>query len=170
MSLLSLRRPPVSPFAVAVITAGLALAACAKPEPPTVKPVSLRATAVTPERITLAVELDVHNPNSFPLSVQSVAGMLTLDNGTALGAASAEPRTSLPSQASTPMTVKLEVPWQNLAALAPFALAGTEVPYRFNGTAKLGGEKLNTDVAFVLDGKLTPAQVVELGMRGLGGG
>lgn len=129
----------------------------------------MRATAVSPERLSLAVELDVHNPNSFPLAVQSVTGMLTLDNGTALGAASAEPGKALASQASTAVTLNLEVPWQNLAALAPFALAGTDVPYRFNGTAKLGGERLNTDIAFALDGKLTRAQVIELGLRGLGG-
>lgn len=160
---------PLRSLAVPLFAAGLVFGGCAKPEPPTVKPVSMRATAVSPGRLTLAVELDVHNPNSFPLAVQKVTGMLSLDNGVALGTASAEPRTALPSQASTPVTLNLEVPWQNLAALAPFALSGSDVPYRFDGTATLGGEKLNTDVAFKLDGKLTRAQVIELGLRGLGG-
>jgi LEA14-like dessication related protein len=159
---------PLRSLAVPLFAAGLAFG-CAKPQPPTVKPVSIRATAVSPERLKLAVELDVHNPNSFPLAVQNVTGILSLDNGATLGAASAEPRTTLPSQASTAVTLDLEVPWQNLAALAPFALAGTDVPYRFDGTAKLGGERLNTDVSFKLDGKLTRAQVIELGLRGLGG-
>jgi LEA14-like dessication related protein len=159
---------PLRSLAVPLFAAGLAFG-CARPQPPTVKPVSMRATAVSPARLALAVELDVHNPNPFPLAVQSVTGVLSLDNGAALGAASAEPRTALPSQASTAVTLNLEVPWQNLAALAPFALAGTDAPYRFDGTAKLGGERLNTDVAFKLDGKLTRAQVIELGLRGLGG-
>lgn len=160
---------PLRPLAVPLfVVAGLALGGCAKPAPPTVKPVSMRATSVSPERLQLAVELDVHNPNSFPLAVQSVTGLLSLDNGATLGAASAEPRTALPAQANTAVTLNLDVPWQNLTALAPFALSGTDVPYRFNGTARLGGDRLNTDVAFTLDGKLTRGQVIELGLRGLG--
>ncbi len=147
----------------------LALAGCSKPEPPTVQPRSVRATTVGPDRITLAVELDVHNPNAFALAVESVRGVLALDGGAELGTAHAEPRTPLPARASSVVTLNLDVPWQNLPALAPYALSGADVPYRFRGTAKLGGERLNVDVPFVVEGKLTRVQVIELGLRGLGG-
>jgi LEA14-like dessication related protein len=149
--------------------ATLALVACSKPEPPTVRPLSVRTTAITPERLTLGVELDVYNPNSFALAVRNVNGVLELLDGAALGTAHAEPQTPLPAQASSVVNLQLDVPWQNMAVLTPFALSGADVPYRFRGTAKMGGERLNTDASFALEGKLTRAQVIELGMRGLGG-
>ena len=131
------------------------------------EPLSIRAEAVTPERITLAVALRVHNPNSFALSVQDVTGRLALGDGAALGAGSSKPRVELPAEANTQVALTLELPWQNLSALAPYALSGVEVPYRFDGTARLGGKQLNTEVPFALEGKLTRAQVLQLGLRGL---
>jgi LEA14-like dessication related protein len=158
------RRWFTSPLALAA----LALAGCSKPEPPTVRPVSVRTTAVSPARLTLGVELDVYNPNSFALAVSNVSGVLELLDGAPLGTAQAAPQVPLPAQASSLVKLQLDVPWQNLAALTPFALSGADVPYRFRGTARMGGERLNADVAFVLEDKLTRNQVVELGLRGLG--
>lgn len=155
-------------LALCLAATAVVLAGCSKPEPPTVTPRSIRAASLGPARITLAIELDVHNPNAFALSVQTVSGVLALEGGATLGTARAEPSTALPAEASTRVTLNLDVPWQNLPALAPFALSGADVPYQFRGVASVGGERLNTDVPFVLQGTLTRAQLLELGLRGLG--
>lgn len=164
MPLLSRRSLPGS-----LLFLGLVLGSCSKPVPPTVRPVAVRAVAIGPERVTLDVELDVNNPNDVELSVQRVNGVFELQSGIALGTAQAEPRVPLPANASSVVSMKLDVPWQNLPVLAPFALSGADVPYRFRGTATMGGKRLNTDVPFVVEGRLTQAEVLKLGLRGFGG-
>jgi hypothetical protein len=72
---------------------------------------------VSPERLQLAVELDVHNPNSFPLAVQSVTGLLSLDNGATLGAASAEPFFEL-AKGANKRCVELSVKFQHTSPAA----------------------------------------------------
>jgi len=111
-----------------------ALIACSKPEPPTVTPQSARVTRVDPLGLTLAVTVEVHNPNSFPLVVQSVDGTLALATGTPLGSGRAALQSSIPANGSSSVAGELGIPWANLAALAPYALSPADVPYSFRGT------------------------------------
>jgi len=43
------------------------------------------------------------------------------------------------------------------------------VPYAFRGVAAIGGESLSIDVPFTIKGELTREQVLQAGLRGLGG-
>jgi len=155
-------------FGGVLLAVALALAACSKPEPPTIVPRSVRVSSVGPAGLTLAVELDVTNPNSFALSVHSVDGTLTLGDGVELGRAHAAPEAPIPAKGSALVPSELTVNLNNLAALAPFALLEQPVPYKFRGQAQIGGERLNVGVPFELAGELTRAQVIQLGLRGLG--
>lgn len=152
-----------------VLLAGvLALAACSKPEPPTVIPRSVRVSSVGPTALTLALELDVTNPNSFPLSAHAVDGVLTLGDGVELGRAHAAPEAAIPAKESARVPSELTVNFNNLAVLAPLALSEQPVPYKFKGQALIGGERLNVGVPFELGGELTRAQLLQIGLRGLG--
>jgi LEA14-like dessication related protein len=153
---------------LALLILALTVAACSRPVPPTVTPREVRVTRVDPTRLVLSVVLDVNNPNSFSIVAQAVDGTLELENGTLLGRARVPVQTSIPAKASSQVTSELSVPWANLPALAPFALSGTDVRFRFRGTATIGGENLNVGVPFELAGLLNRAQVLELGLRGLG--
>jgi LEA14-like dessication related protein len=155
-------------FGGALLAAALALTACSKPEPPTVVPRSVRVSSVGPAGLTLALELDVTNPNSFALSAHSVDGALTLGNGIELGRAHAAPEAAIPAKGTALVPSELTVNLSNLSALAPFALSDQPVPYKFSGQAQIGGERLNVGVPFELAGELTRAQVIQLGLRGLG--
>ncbi len=149
----------------------LALAtACSKPKPPTITPKSAQVLAVSPSGVQLAVSFDVANPNGFPLIVHSVDGSFALGagEGSELGKAHAVPSASIPAEGSSTVTSELSVSWTNLSALTPFLLSPAAVPYRFVGTAQLGGESLNVSVPFTLNGELSRAQLLSVGLAGLG--
>jgi hypothetical protein len=160
-------RPPAW---TSLLIAALVLAtACAKPKPPTISPKSAQVLAVSPTGVTLAVAFDVANPNRFPLIVHSVDGLFSLGSGAGveLGKAHAEPASNIPAQGTSTVTSQIAVGWTNLAALTPFMLSPAAVPYRFDGTATLGGESLNLNLPFTLTGELTRAQLINAGLSGL---
>lgn len=146
----------------------LCLLACSKPEPPKITPHSARVTSLTPLAIGLSLELDVENKNPYPLVVQEVSGVLKLA-GLEVGRARSEPKGNVPARATTRLPAELSVPWTGLAALGPLAASGKPVPYAFEGTAKVGGQKLNLDLPFTVTGEITQKQLVQAGLRGLGG-
>jgi LEA14-like dessication related protein len=157
-------------FAKVLLLWCLSLAGCSKPQPPQVTARSARVTATAPTGVELAVELDVHNPNAFPLLVESVEGTLSVAGGAEIGRGTARPGTDIPAQGSAPVTSHLTVPWSNLTALAPYALSGAPVPYTFEGRARVGGKRLNVEVPFTLRGELSRQQLLQIGLQGLGPG
>jgi len=145
----------------------LALAAgCSKPKPPTLTPRSIQVSALKPDGVQLALVLAAHNPNRFPLVVNGVDGGFELQDGTPLGTARSADSFSIPSEGDQDLNATLDVRFNGLSALAPYALAAKAVPYRVRGNARVGGESLNVDVPFTIEGVLSPEQVVAAGLRG----
>ena len=147
----------------------VALAACSRPKPPTIAPKSATVVAVSPVGVQLAVTFDVTNPNGFPLLARAVDGRFVLGSGSGveLGKAHTVLASSIPAESTSSVTSQLVVSWTSLAALAPFMLSPAPVPYRFDGTASVGGERLNADVPFTVTGELTRAQLIDTGLAGL---
>jgi len=153
-----------------VVFAALTAAfACQRPQPPSITPKSAQVVSAGGTGVTLAVTLEVTNPNRFPLIVHAVDGRFLLGPGTGveLGKAHAEPASNIPAQGTSSVTAELAVGWTDLAALTPFLLSPAAVPYRFDGTATLGGETLNVNLPFTLTGELTRAQLISAGLSGL---
>lgn len=146
----------------------LGLVACQKPEPPKVTPRVARVTGVGPGSLELSVDLDVENPNPFPLIARTVTGKLATASGVEIGSGRAEPNGSIPAKGSALVPSQLSVRFSNLAGLAPLALSGQPVPYVFSGIATIGGERLNVEVPFSVKGELTRDQLLGAGLRGLG--
>jgi LEA14-like dessication related protein len=139
---------------------------CSKPKPPSLEPRSAQVSAIKPDGVQLALVLAAHNPNGFPIVASSVTASFELQDGTALGSAqSAEPFT-IPAGGDREIKALLDVRVSRMSALAPYALAAKAVPYRIRGTARMGGEHLNVDVPFSIDGQLTPEQVIAAGLNG----
>lgn len=153
---------------IASTVAATLLASCARPKPPTITPHSAEVTSVTPAGLGIKAELDVYNPNDFALSVRSVTGTLSL-GGVEVGKSTMPSGAALAASSTTRVPANLDVGWSNLAALVPIAASGQPVAYAFDGTATVGGERLNVDVPFRLQGQLTNAQLVQAAMRGLPG-
>ena len=152
-----------------LIAAALTAVACNKPLPPTITPKSARVLAVGPTGVQLAVAFDVTNPNGFPLLVRAVDGRLALGagNGAELGTEHADLASGIPAASTTTVTSEIAVTWTNLAALTPFALSAAPVPYRFDGTATVGGDRLNVSLPFTLTGELSRAELLNAGLSGL---
>jgi LEA14-like dessication related protein len=142
------------------------LLGCSKPKPPTLTPRSAQVASVSPSGVELNVELFAQNPNGFPLVGSQVQSTFELRDGTALGTATSSDRFSIPAEGEATVLARLQVRFSSLTALAPYALAAQAVPYRLRGSARLGGEDLNVEVPFQIDGELTPAQVVAADLRG----
>jgi LEA14-like dessication related protein len=150
------------------VLSALGAGGCAKPQPPTITPLSARVNSVGPAGIGLVVELLVQNPNSFPLSAHTVDGTLELGQGVELGRAHAQPEHAIAAKESSVVNADLSVAFTNLGALAPFLLSTAPVPYKFRGAAAIGGDRLNVSIPFEIHGELTRAQVLQVGLRGLG--
>jgi LEA14-like dessication related protein len=153
-------------FASALALA-LPLAGCSKPEPPRLTPQSVEVTSVSPTTVGLRLKLDAYNPNSFGLSVRSLSARVTLDEHIDLGTAEVPTGVSLAAKAHSPVVADLQLPWRNAADVAKIATNRPSVPYRVDGTARVGGERLNVDLPFQLNGVLTREQALLAGLRGI---
>jgi LEA14-like dessication related protein len=149
-----------------VLAALLTAVACSKPKPVQLTPQSVQLASVGPDGVGVSLLLNVHNPNGFPIIVQSVSALFELQDGSELGRGSSTKAFTIPSEGDTQLPAELSMRWTNLGALTPYALAGKALPYRLSGTARLGGESLNLDVPFSISGQLTPQQVLAAGLRG----
>ena len=60
----------------------LLAAACSKPKPPELTPRSVQVSALRPDGVELALQLDAKNPNAFPIVANAVSGSFELQDGT----------------------------------------------------------------------------------------
>jgi LEA14-like dessication related protein len=126
----------------------------------------VRVTSVGPAGIDLDVELQVYNPNSFPLAAENVAGTLYGAQSLKLGEGRSNPRDAIPAEGGGSVSAQLHVPWENLGAIAPL-LVSERVPIEFRGDVTFGGDSLHLTLPFTLTGDLTRAQLLQAGLRGL---
>jgi LEA14-like dessication related protein len=148
-----------------LVCAALA-SACARPQPPSVVPHVVRVSAVTPTGLDFDVQLQVHNPNSFPLAAEAVNGTLYGARAQKLGQGSSRPGESIPAGSTRLVASQVHIGWENLMVVAPL-LAAEHIPYEFRGDVTLGGESINVTLPFTLSGELTRTQLLEAGWRGL---
>jgi LEA14-like dessication related protein len=139
---------------------------CSKPKPVAITPQSAQLGSIGPDGVGLSLVLNVHNPNSFPIMASAVNAVVELQDGQELGRGSSLPAFTIPSQGDASLPAQVDLRWTNLALVTPFALAAKPLPYRVRGSARIGGESLNVELPFTIDGQLTPEQVVQAGLRG----
>lgn len=149
-------------------TASLLFASACSPEPPRITPHSIQVQSISPAALVLVLELDVENPNRFPLVVREVSGKVSVGSGVEVGNARSELNGSVPARGTQRVPANVTVSWTNLGALLPLATGDKPVPYSFEGKAAVGGERLNVDVPFTVKGELTREQILAAGLRGFG--
>jgi LEA14-like dessication related protein len=143
-----------------VLAAALGLAACTKPEPPTVKPISGRVTTVSPAGLDVEAKLEATNPNDFDILVKSYTATVKLDRRIEIGSMSSSQPITLPASKKKVIDVPISVKWNDVVALAPLALANRDVPWEAEGTVKVKAESLEVDLPFKVNGTLTHQQIV----------
>ncbi|MEZ4220216.1 MAG: LEA type 2 family protein [Polyangiaceae bacterium] len=154
-----MRFPLLLAFTVAATTS------CSKPKPPKITPHAAKIVSVSATGLKLGCELDVENPNSFPIVVRRVNGKLLVGSGVEIGTAEVKGTTRVGGGKTERVPSEFDVAWTNLGALA--ALGSTpKMPYTFEGLANVGTDDWNLDIPFRLKGELTRAQLVAAGLRG----
>lgn len=160
-----MRALPVWVVSAAVISQS----ACASPQPPVVVPQSISVVGVNGVGLSLAVVLNVRNPNSFPLVAHKVEGDLLVGmSDQKLGTGQAMPQQAIPAKGATAMDVQVQIAWRDITVLGGL-MAMPSVPYSFKGKVTLGGESLNITLPFELRGQLTREQLIAAGLKGLPG-
>jgi LEA14-like dessication related protein len=149
------------------VLALLAIAACAKPKPPQLTPKEAKVTAVDLAGFDMRVKMEAFNPNGYDLSVRSVVGHVVVDGTQDLGTVTASQPINLPANARTLIEVPLTMKWKGAVNLATLAASKRPVPYVVDGTATVGGESLNVDIPFKLQGVITPEQLQQAGLKSL---
>lgn len=152
---------------LAIAALVLVSAGCKKPEPPHITPKEAKVTMVGPAGVTMEVKVEAMNPNSYALTAQSITAHARLDGKYDLGTVTVPQAIALPAEKPTEITASMTMPWADVQTLA--GLMGTQrpVPYSVEGTAKIGGEKLNVDVPFAVTGTITRDQIIGAAARGL---
>jgi LEA14-like dessication related protein len=154
-------------FALLVASLGASVAGCTKPKPPQLTPQQVAVTAVDVAGFDMRVTMDAFNPNSFAISVRSVVAHVVVDGTQDLGTVTASQPIALPPNAHTLVDVPMTVKWKGIGGLATIAQARKPVPYTVDGTATIGGESLNVDLPFKLQGQITPEQVQQAAKKSL---
>src|SRR5690349_14650303 len=102
------------------------------PTAPVFTPQSAEIVSITAARLGLRLKFLARNPNCYTLTAQSISARVSLA-GLDMGTTRVPDGVSLPSDRDTPISVDLQVPWNNLPGLVAAVALNPEVPYRING-------------------------------------
>jgi LEA14-like dessication related protein len=142
---------------------------CSKPVPPTLTPKEAKITSVDLLGIDLRVTMDAYNPNKIDLAVRAVSARVLLDGKHDLGTVTVTQPVTLPAGARTIVDVPLSMKWKDATLLGVFATSKRSIPYTVEGTATVGGERLNVDLPFKMQGTVTQEQLAAATLKSLKG-
>lgn len=131
----------------------IAATSCARPQAPRLTPRAAAVSSVSATGLRLRVDLDAHNPNRVDLTVRRIDVDVTMA-GEALGRSTVTEVHRLIAGRSVPMRVEVAVGWRDLPRLVAATVLNENIPYRLDGTARVGGERINVDVPFRMDSTL----------------
>lgn len=132
----------------------VALAACSKPQPPTITAVTPTAVMADQRGITLGLQLGMHNPNRVSIPVKAVNAHVNLDDKVDLGDVQTSEAVTLPAGQDATVPVSIPIAWTDLGQMAALAGPPHDVKYKASGTVTLGGDLLNVTVPFEATGTI----------------
>jgi LEA14-like dessication related protein len=144
------------------------LAACSRPEPPTIVAERVRVTSIGPTSIALDVTATVTNPNQIDLVARSLTAHIVVAGAYDVGTVEIPVTTVLPAGRATKLDVPLTVNVKDLSGLAALALASSTIPYSVEGTVGLGGDLIHVELPYRLESSIPKDQLVSAAMKGLG--
>lgn len=143
--------------------------ACSKPVPPTIAAERATVASVDAAGIGLDVDLAATNPNSEDLSVRELTAHVVLSGNRDIGTVTVPNTVTLGAGKTTPVAVRVSLKWSDMSTLAPFALAGADVPYVVDGTLSLGGVFQSIGVPFRLSGTIPRDQILRAALPSIPG-
>ena len=145
------------------------LAACNKPEPPTLVPERVKLTGLSSTQMSVDVTLDVTNPNAIDLVARTLEAHIIIGKNIDVGTVEIPVTTVFTKNATTKLDVPLSFQFTDLAPLARLAIAGADVPYTVDGTVGLGGDLLHVTLPYRLSGVVPRDQVARAVVKALPG-
>jgi LEA14-like dessication related protein len=139
--------------AALLIASCFALGSCARPQPPRITPRAAAVSGVDATGLRLRVQLVANNPNDIDVTVRRIDVDVTI-GGQALGRSTMTQPVALVAHRDVPITVDIAAGWRDLPGLIAASVLNENVPYRLDGTARVGGERLNVDVPFRMESTL----------------
>jgi len=103
------------------------LAACNKPEPPTLVPERVKLTGLSSTQMSVDVTLDVTNPNAIDLVARTLEAHIIIGKNIDVGTVEIPVTTVFTKNATTKLDVPLSFQFTDLAPLARLAIAGAAV-------------------------------------------
>ena len=148
---------------LAVLSLSLAfwVLGCSAPEPPTLTSEKVVVTKTSPQGLELEVTLNAKNPNSIKLSARSIKAKVTINQSTELAEVTVPTKITLPANKSTQIVVPVKVEWGAAAIVGLAAINSPTVPFTMKGTANVGGDSLNVDLPFTVQGTITRQQLID---------
>jgi len=143
-----------------LLVATLALGACSRPEPPTVKPLSGRVTAITGTGLDVEAKLEAYNPNDFDIPVKSFTATITLDHKYDAGTVTSAHAVTLPGLKKKVFELPISVKWTDVASLAPLALVNRDIPFDADVKVIVDAKGVDVTVPFKVSGVVTHQQIV----------
>lgn len=138
----------------------LALAACSRPEPPTVRPISGKVTTISTTGLDLEAKLEATNPNGFDIPIRSFTAKITLDHKYDAGTVSSNHAVTLPAEQKKVFDLPISLKWNDVTTLAPLALVTRDIPWDADVTIKVDAKGIDVDVPFKVSGVITHLQIV----------
>jgi len=124
---------------VALLPICLLSLACSNLQTPTATFRKMSLGEVTAQGFTMNFDVDLHNPNTVPLPLKTADYKLALAGVKVLEGA-ATPPGELPAGGSLPVTVPVNLTWENiLAAEKALRSGGLNIPYAFDGGVTFTG-------------------------------
>jgi LEA14-like dessication related protein len=155
--------------ASAVPIVAVLIAACSRPEPPTIVPERVRLTSFTLARIDLDVTLAVTNPNAIDLVARNLTAHVVIGGQFDVGTVEIPVTTALPAGKTTKLDVPLSVKVEDVAPLARLAMTSAKIPYTVDGTVGLGGDLLHVQIPYHLADAVPRDQIVRATISGIPG-
>jgi LEA14-like dessication related protein len=128
-------------------------------------PHMVRVVGINAGGLDLDVQLNVHNPNSFPLSAEGVEGTLFVSRHLELGHGSSAEIDPIPAGGTSMVASRLHMNWADMTSALPL-LTSERIPYEFSGSVAVGGKTINVRLPFTLSGELTRSELLQAGLRG----
>jgi LEA14-like dessication related protein len=118
---------------------------------------TLRGMPLKPRSVAelkLLVDIDVHNPNGFDLSVKALQYTVYLDRHV-LGGGRLEDDFLVPSSAVTAVQVPVILKLADLSSVLICIMAGKDIPYRIEGHVEVGSFLGSRTILFSKEGRMT---------------
>jgi len=147
-------------FSLALVTGLVACASSA--QIPTVTPRSTQITGVVSGGLSMRMDMQIHNPNSYNLDVYAVRARVRAQ-GHDLGNVESATRVQLVAGQWTSFASEVVVPWGDLPSLAATAILSPSVPYHVDGTVLVRGPAGYTvRVPFDMDGQIPRGMLLQV--------